>query len=283
LYYAGEFPGKGVRNMKNKLLAIFVMGAMGNAVAYAADGGNFYMSAGFDYSSGKYGSDTTTTILSIPVIGMYLTGDWMFRLTVPYVRITGNGTVIPGMGGAVPGSGGSVSGGGGGMGSGNATASTTQSGLGDVIAAATYNIYSGIENALRVDLTGKFKFATADIGLGTGENDYAAQVDVYKGFDSFTAMGSLGYQVLGDSPLYDLSNAAYGIFGGYYQFTEQTGAGAEMRVSQKLYATGEGPRELTAYVTHQFDKNLKINAYVLKGFSDGSPDSGFGMLLTSDF
>ena len=265
--------------MKSKLLAIFVMGALGNAAAYAAEGDNFYMSAGFDYSSGKYGSDATTTMLYIPVVGMYLAGDWMFKLTVPYVWITGDGTVIPGMGGAVPGSGGSVSGGGGGS---KGSASTTQSGLGDVIAAATYNIYSGIENALRVDLTGKFKFATADIGLGTGENDYAAQADVYKGFDSFTAMGSLGYHVLGDPPGYDFSNAAYGIFGGYYQFTDQTGAGAEMRLSQKLYATGAGPRELTAYVSHRFDESLKISGYVLKGFSDGSPDSGFGVLLTSD-
>jgi hypothetical protein len=265
--------------MKRKLLAIFVMGALGNAAAYAADGGNFYMAAGFDYSSGKYGTDTTTTMLYIPLIGTYLAGDWMFKLTVPYIRVTGDGTVIPGMGGAVPGSGGGVSGGGGGS---KGSASTTQSGLGDVIAAATYNIYSGIENALRVDLTGKYKFATADTGLGTGENDYAAQVDVYQGFDSFTATGSLGYQVLGDSPGYDFSNAAYGIFGGYYQFTDQTYAGAEMRLSQKLYATGAGPRELTAYVSHQLDESLRISAYVLKGFSDGSPDSGFGMLITSD-
>jgi hypothetical protein len=269
--------------MKNIQLAIFVMGAWGNAAAYAADGDNFYMAAGFDYTSGKYGTDTTTTMLSIPVIGMYLAGDWMFKLTVPFVGITGDGTVIPGMGGAVPGTGGMS----GGMGPGSGgpaatTASTTQSGLGDVIAAATYNIYSGIENALRVDLTGKVKFATADAGLGTGENDYAAQVDVYQGFDRFTATGSLGYHVLGDPPGYDFSNAAYGIFGGYYQFTDQTYAGAEMRLSQKLYATGAGPRELTAYVSHQFDESLRISAYVLKGFSDGSPDSGFGVLITSD-
>jgi hypothetical protein len=154
--------------------------------------------------------------------------------------------------------------------------------LGDVIAAATCNIYSGSDNSLGVDLTGKIKFGTADTGLGTGQNDYAAQADVYQGFDSFTAMGSLGYQVLGDSPVYDFSNAAYGIFGGYYRFTDQTGAGAEMRLSQKLYATGEGPRELTAYVSHRFNDSLKISGYVLKGFSDGSPDSGFGLLVTSD-
>jgi hypothetical protein len=77
-----------------------------------------------------------------------------------------------------------------------------------------------------------------------------------------------------------LSDAAYGILGGYYQFTDQTGGGAEMRFSQKLFPTGEGPRELTAYVSHRFDDSLKISGYVLKGFSDGSPDSGFGVLAT---
>lgn len=274
--------------MKNKLLAVFVVGTLAGVAAisaseaWAADGDSFYLAAGLDYSTGKYGSDTTTTILSIPVVGMYLAGDWMFKLTVPYVQITGDGTVIPGMGGAVPGKGGGMSGGSG-PGSGGpatASASTTQSGLGDVTAAATYNIYSGIENALSVDLTGKVKFATADAGLGTGENDYAAQADVYKRFDSFTAMGSLGYQVLGDPPGDDFNNAAYGILGGYYHFTDQTGAGAEMRLSQKLSATGGGPRELTAYISHRFDESLKISAYVLKGFSDGSPDGGFGLLVS---
>jgi hypothetical protein len=262
--------------MDNRLLAIFVMSVLGNAAAWAEDGGNFYLGAGFDYSSGNYGSDTTTTILSIPVAGMYLTGDWLFKLTVPYVRITGDGSVVPGMGGAVPGNGGGASGGGS-RGSGN----TTQSGLGDAVAAVSYNLYSGIENALAMDLTGKVKFPTAGAGLGTGETDYAAQVDVYRKFDRFTATGSLGYQVLGDPPGDDLNNAAYGMFGGNYQFTGQTAAGAELRMSQKLYATGTGPREVVVYVTHRSDERLKISGYVLKGFSDGSPDSGFGAMITT--
>jgi hypothetical protein len=262
--------------MNNRLLVIFVMGALGNAAAWAEGGGNFYMGTGFDYSSGNYGSDTTTTILSIPVAGMYLTGDWQFRLTVPYVLITGDGSVVPGMGGAVPGNAGGASGGGS-KGSGN----TTQSGLGDAVAAVTYNLYSGIENTLAMDLTGKVKFATAGAGLGTGETDYAAQVDVYKKFDRFTATGSLGYQVLGDPPGDDLNNAAYGMLGGNYQFAGQTAAGAELRVSQKLYATGAGPRELVVYVGHRSGENLKISGYALKGFSDGSPDNGFGVMITT--
>ena len=266
--------------MRSRLLVIFMMGTLGNAAAWAEDGGNFYLGAGFDYSSGNYGTDTTTTILSIPVAGMYQNGDWLFKLTVPYVRITGNGSVVPGMGGAVPGMGGGSSGGGGMGGAGNA-ASTTQSGLGDAVAAVTYNMYSGIENAFGMDLTGKVKFATASTGLGTGETDYAVQVDVYRNFDRFTATGSLGYQVLGDPPGGDLNNAAYGMLGGNYQFTGQTAAGAELRMSQKLYATGTGPRELVVYLSHRPDERLRISGYLLKGLSDGSPDSGIGAMITT--
>lgn len=270
--------------MKNILIAVFVFTTLGNLAAlhasgaWAADGESFSLSTGFDYSTGTYGSNNTTRILSIPVIGKYKTGLWMFKLTVPYVWISGNGSVVPGMGGSMPGMSGSVSG----MGS-MGSASTTQSGLGDVVAAATCNIYSGIENADGVDLTGKVKLSTADTGLGTGQNDYAAQVDVYQGFDSsFTAMGSLGYQVLGNPPGGNLNNAAYGIVGVYSQFSGQFGVGAEMRMSQKLSATTAGQRELTAYLNHRFGEGLFIRGYVLKGFSDGSPDFGFGLLVSSD-
>lgn len=263
--------------MKNKLLTVIVASTLGTVAAFAAsgawaaDGDNFSLAAGFDYSSGKYGSSDTTSILSIPVIGMYQSGTWVFKLTVPYVRVSGVGVVLPGgkrlkAATAV-----------------TTTTSTTQSGLGDIVVAAAYNVYSGSESNLAVDLTGKIKFGTADTGLGTGRNDYAAQVDAYKSFDSFTAMGSLGYEVLGSPAGVDMNNVAYGILGGNYQFTDQTGGGAEIKLSQKPSATGAEQREFTVYASHWFDDNIKIRGYVLKGYADGSPDSGFGVLVTSSF
>jgi hypothetical protein len=269
--------------MKNKLIAVFVLTTLGNLAvshaseAWAVDGESFSFAGGFDYSTGSYGSGTTTSIFSIPVIGTYKTGLWMFNLTVPYVWISGNGSVVPGMGGSMPGLSGGVSG----MGS-MRSANTTQSGLGDVVAAATYNIYSEIENADKVDITGKVKLSTADTGLGTGENDYAAQVDIYQAFDHFTAMVSLGYLVLGNPPGGNLNNAAYGIAGAYSQFSGQIGGGAEIRISQKYSDTTSGQGELTAYLNRKFGKGQYIRGYVLKGFSDGSPDFGFGLLVSSE-
>ena len=263
--------------MKNKLLTVILTSAIGNVAAlayysaWAAEGDKFSLAAGFDYSTGKYGSADTTDILSIPVVGMYSTGLWAFKLTVPYVRISGVGGVLPG-GRRMRSPTVTIN-----------TKSTAQSGLGDVIAAASYNLYTESENGFRVDLTGKVKFGTAGTALGTGQNDYAAQVDVYQSFDGFTAMGELGYEVLGSPAGVSMNNVAYGILGGYYQVTDQTGGGAEMKLSQKPSAIDAEQRELTLYATHGTDEGLNIRGYVLKGFADGSPDSGFGVMVSSSF
>jgi hypothetical protein len=259
--------------MKNNPITFFLVGILGGFAAIAApgawavDGGNFSVAAGFDYSTGKYGAASSTSILSIPVVGMYSSGLWAFKLTVPYVRISGPGGVSPNGIRTM-----AVS----------TTKNTTESGLGDLVAAATYNIYPGNEKEPWVYLTGKIKFGTADTALGTGRNDYAAQIDVYQNFGRFTAKGALGYEILGSPAGVSMNNVAYGIFGGYYQITDQTVGGAEVRLSQKPSMIGAEQRELTVYASHGIDKGLKIRGYVLKGFADGSPDSGFGLLLISD-
>lgn len=259
--------------MKSKLLTFFVASALGSIAvlnvsnAWAADGGKFSLAAGFDYSSGKYGSANTTDILSIPVVGMYQTGSWALKLTVPYVRVSGFGDVVLG-GKRIKAT--------------SATKSTTKSGLGDVLATAVYNVYSGSENNFGVDLTGKVKFGTASTALGTGENDYAAQVGVYQRFASFTSMAALGYEVLGSPVGVNLNNVTYGTLGGDYKFTDQTNSGAEIRLSEKPSAIGAQQRELTVYVNHRIDNSLRLRGYILKGFADGSADSGFGVLVSAD-
>ncbi|MCR4305147.1 MAG: hypothetical protein NUV63_13160 [Gallionella sp.] len=264
--------------MKNKLSIIFLAGALGNIAAFAASGawaaeaGNFDLAAGFDYSSGKYGTASTTSIFSIPVTVRYRTDLWAIKLTVPYTRISGATDVVSGgkrFRAVTAASATSVS--------------TTRSGLGDVVAAATCNVYSGSEDDSGIDLTGRVKFGTAATSLGTGQNDYAAQVDAYRGFDSFTAMGALGYEVLGSPAGVDMNNVVYGTLGGDYLFTGQTSGGAEMRLSRKPSATGAEQRELVVYASHRIAESFNVRAYVLKGFADGSPDSGFGVMVSSGF
>ena len=116
------------------------------------------ISAGFESSTGDYGQAVSTDIWYFPVVTKATYRNWTARLTVPYLRIKGPGTVI---GGVVictdvsgkeddcsvvsPGS-----------------TVTTESGLGDIIGALTYTI--DIEkHDIFLDFTGKIKFPTAHL------------------------------------------------------------------------------------------------------------------------
>src|SRR5215467_11554119 len=88
--------------MRTKLArAVVLLGTAygaGGALAAAAQEGSLSVGTGFDYSSGNYGTSETTDIVSVPVFGKYEYGRWLFRLTVPYIRISGPGNVLPGVG-----------------------------------------------------------------------------------------------------------------------------------------------------------------------------------------
>ncbi len=157
-------------------------------------------------------------------------------------------------------------------------AGSTQSGLSNTVAAATYNIYSGSASTFGIGLTGKVKLGLADKiqGFGTSQNDYAAQADAYQSFDKFTALGSLGYKFLGNPAGISTDTILYGSLGGIYQLNEQMSGGLDLSLAQSPSATTADQRQLTAYVSHMINKNMKARGYVLKGFTSSNPDTGLG-------
>ena len=232
-----------------------------------AEPGKFSLASGFDYSSGKYGTNSTTSILSIPVIGKYASGHWLFKLTTPLVRTSGAPGVVPGMGRIKA----------------KGTTTSSQFGLGDTVAAASYSLTEQDEAVLGVDVTGKIKLATASPGLGSGANDYAMQMDVYQSLGNFTAMSSLGSKFLGSSSGASLTTVIYGSLGGAYQLTKQTSGGIDLSLAQSPAATTARQQEVMAYLSYKIDRHYKAQGYVLKGFADGSPDSGLGALIVYGF
>ena len=58
------------------------------------------LGAGFHYSSGDYGTSSTTDIASLAATAKYDAGPWTYRATVPYLKIDGDNAVIPGVGNA---------------------------------------------------------------------------------------------------------------------------------------------------------------------------------------
>ncbi|QDZ26805.1 transporter [Noviherbaspirillum sp. UKPF54] len=241
--------------------AIALLSPLFSQVALA-DGG-FSFKTGYDYSSGTYGTSNRTEITSIPFIAGYETGNWAFKATLPYVRITGSDNVIAGVGAVRR----------------STTAVRTESGLGDLMAAATYSLFADPKTQSGVDVTGKIKFGTADSdkGLGTGQNDYWLTVDPYKKFGNMTYFGGLGVGFLGSSSTLKLNNVVSANAGLSYKLDAQASAGAIFDYRSKASDAGFDQRELTAFYSRKLGEAYKLQAYATKGFSDGSPDWGAGL------
>ena len=271
----------------------------------AADGLTLGMST--EYTSGKYGGPDHTTIASIPLFVKYASGPLTLRMSVSWISITGNGTVIPsGLGGIGGVGSGDASGGGGTVGTfgcaadnrsgarrpednGPCTATTAPvaagvgvrrntQGMGDVVMAATYNVLD--RNNLAIDVSGKVKFATASDtrGLGSGKNDYALQVVAEKGIGKAYIHGGVGFKWLGDPTGVSLRNPVYGSFGGGYKLGETT-LGATYDAAQAARNAGINPQEITLYASQRLTKAILLNANLYKGLSRGSPDWGAGIGL----
>ncbi len=237
------------------------------------------LGAGFDYSTGKYGGSTSTDILYVPVTAKYETEDLTFKLTVPYISVTGSAGVVRGMGRIRP----AAARGGTTMMTTTTTTTTSASGLGDITGSAGYKIYDN--DALAIDLVGKVKLGTADEnkGLGTGKNDYSFQVDGYYVAGKTTCFATAGYRYVGKPAGLALRNVAYGTIGANQKLNDKLSAGIMLDAVQSASPAGAGPLELTAYVTKKLSSTLKVQASLLKGLSNGSPDYGVGGMIFSTF
>src|SRR5262249_3195804 len=148
------------------------------------------------YSQGKYGTPVTSQQWTFPLVAKYEADKWSARVSIPYIwvknpSVSRDGTPLPCTE--------------------NANPPKTSEGFGDVVRAGTVNVVDRRAQALLLDLTGKIKFGTGDAAkcLGTGENDYAIQGDLTKGFGAFTAFGTFGWRKMGDPPGINFKNPFY--------------------------------------------------------------------------
>lgn len=224
------------------------------------------VSLGAEYTTGSYGTSTDTNIWYFPVMMKYQTAADSLALTVPYVSLDGNGSVVAGdraMRRTVP----------------TSSGRQTNSGLGDIVLAGSHKLFE--TDSSRMDLTGKIKFGTANEkdNLGTGEDDVSVQLDMEKYLDSNSVYGTVGYKILGDPPGINFKNVLYGSLGLAHKLDAADTAGIEWYAQEATISGGPAASELTLYLSNKVDKKTKVTGYLLKGFSDGSPDWGFGVVL----
>lgn len=236
-----------------------------------------------NYSSGKYRTDEKTTILYIPLTIKRLFKDGDVSLSIPYVRISGTGAVR--LVGGVPTKTSSVSGraAGGGSGGGKKpgdrplSSNTTDRGLGDVILRGRYYLIEEREIVPLVALTGRIKFPTADAdrGLGTGEFDEGAGVELTKSLgEQWLAYLDGGYNLIGDPPDTNFNNQWWWDVGVGHDFTDRLHLSLFYEEYRALVDRVNNARDLLMAADYTAGSGVHMTGSLLIGLSNGAPDYG---------
>ena len=262
---------------RNMIRAAVLVTVSAVAPFCAAAESDLSVSLGAEYTTGDYGTGTDTTIWYFPLSFSYGGEVTTFSVTVPYLIVEGPGNVTPAIGdtprGMSPGMGAMQV-----VRPGGAGPTRRESGLGDVVLSGSVRLVAEAPAQPRVDLTGKIKLATADEAdnLGTGENDYAVQLDLEKGI----FFGYLGYRLYGDPPGINLDNVAYGLVGLSRSLDVATRTGVSLYAQQAAAVGTDDQRELSLFMNRKLGKGNQLRPYTVFGLSDGSPDWGVGVTLS---
>lgn len=223
------------------------------------------LGTGINYSKGDYGFATDTEVLYAPLNLGYEGSAWLLRASIPWISIKGPAANTGG--GGVP-----------------RPTTDEESGIGDIYASATYRFGETL-GPVYMDFTGRVKFPTADetVGLGTGETDYYGQFDFYRTFGNATPFASVGYRFLGDSPTYQLEDGLLASAGSHFRVSPSTIWTLAVNWSEPYVAGGDASTDATLSVTHDFNDRWQLSSYLLKGFTDASPDYGAGLQVTCRF
>lgn len=258
--------------MKNIIAPGLIALALAFPVAANADN-VLNLSVGAENTSGKYGSTTSTDVWYYPVTAIYQRGNTALSLTVPYVKISASSNVVGAVGNQF------------GMGMNGGTtvtqSTTTTSGVGDVVLSATQTLYANPQNGWALDVAGNIKFGTASTtnGLGTGKNDYSVQGDCAKYFESVDIFGTAGWRKMGNPAGITFKNPWFASIGSGYSVTQNTRIGLSYNFRQRVIDGTSNFSEVLAFANYSVSEQTRIQMYLIKGFTDNTPDRGIGAIL----
>lgn len=252
------------------------------------------------YSSGNFGTNTTSSFFYAPLSIRRLFRDGDVTLVIPFVTATSDGrtTLVGGTatrvddnphGGTGTGSGSTADDGGcsgkGQSGSGkNRVCGTTDrlpgqkvttAGLGDLILKGRYYVVEEDDYMPLIAVTGRMKLPTASAsqGLGTGAFDYGAGLEISKMLgDKWIAFLDGGYNIIGDPDGIDLQNQHWYDVGVGYYVTKSLLVSTYYEEYRAIARGFVNARDIFVATNYTVSSAWRLNGGVTFGLSDGAPD-----------
>ncbi len=252
------------------------------------------------FSSGNFGSNTTSTFFYAPLSVRRLFKDGDVTIVIPFVTATTDGrtTLVGGTATRIDDNPKSGSGGGGGgtaddggcSGKGSnvsgknrtcglttrtAGQKVTTAGLGDIILKGRYYVVEEKDYLPLIAVTGRVKLPTANenLGLGTGQLDYGFGVEMSKMLgDKWIAFLDGGYNIIGDPDGIQFQNQHWYDVGAGYYFTKDLLASVYFEEYRAIITGFVNARDLFFAVNYTASPAWRLNSGVTVGVSNGAPD-----------
>lgn len=244
------------------------------------------------YSSGNYGTNTTSSFLYAPLSVRRFFKDGDVAVVIPFVTVTtaGGATLVGGQPTqTVPESCFSNSGSGkpedrpecqalflGGT----QGQKVTNSGLGDIILRGRYYIVEEKDWTPLIAITGRLKLPTADEkrGLGTGKMDEGVGTEVSKRLgDSWLVFLDGGFNIIGRPEGRNLRNQWWYDIGGGYYFTKDLLGSVYFEEYRSLVSGAQNIRDVFFGMSYRASSEWRFNGGVAVGLSNGAPDHVFSV------
>jgi len=241
------------------------------------------------YSEGDFGTDYTTKAYYIPVVATYKTGQFSTSMTVPYIKLDSEGSVTWTDGGFVPinpskpSAVGSVPTGTKGSdpftsADENTTLTPTQTdGLGDILLNIGYTFLPANKVLLKTSAIMKIATGDADKGLGTGEHDYSAQVDLFTSYEKVYFGASIGCTLTGDGNLYKYNDVLYSSLATGYTIDKGFHTGVSYYYRQALFDSVDDTHSVSPYLSYKVLSTMKIELRYAHGLSSSVADNTYAL------
>lgn len=234
-------------------------------------------SSGVDYSSGDYGDTMDTEVVAVPLSARLATDNWSFRVSLPYLSITGPADVADTLdGGGDAGDGAGADG--------TIARTGTERGFGDTSISATrsFRRLGGRDSNAYFDLTARVRLSTGDEskGLGVGTTDYILNGELGSSGDVGGGYVSAGYRSLGDRKGVNRQDGWQAGVGGWLRAGDKTRVGAFYSWRDASLDGNEDPSEVGAYVSYRMSEALRVSVNAAAGLSEASPDYSAGVRFT---
>ena len=261
------------------LAGFFLAGFCVLAGAAEKEAPGFSAGVSYDTTQGYYGGKDLIKTRSTTAIIDYERGDFLWSVSIPYLDQYGPTGLLLVRGKPLRRGGRVV------FLPRAKTISSSTTGLGDINASATFFYDDPTEGAPLLDVKINAKLATADEarGLGTGKNDYSIQGDVSQSFGAVIVSGTFGYTLVGKISAVDLRDYVFAGFDVSGKIGKDARIGLAYNYVQSSVRGGGDSQDLSLSLAYDISKSLKLQAYLMKGLNDGSPDRGAGLNLRLAF